>query len=264
MNSYNNTYVVRDYKNASEDETDSGNSEIEHILKKTEKLTMEDLQRACKYFHISIEELLRQAKESKKKRLRESLSRSSVPSRGYSPDNSDTETDDRSSDHSNHSGEDDSEIKNSRIRIPLPVDSPLKRSVNKKKASPLKKKSPKSPIKVVSFQRIKKIVSKKKIPKHEMKLLSIHYSIPVKSGITGIWFAAAKKGHIFVMKQLYKKGHIDEINITDDKGMTAEQIADKNKRGHIAKWLQTESIQTVALHVPKPYHFKQQYTSSEE
>jgi transcriptional regulator with XRE-family HTH domain len=258
MNSYNNTYVVRDYKNASDDESNSSNSEIEHILKKTEKLTMEDLQRACKYFHISVEELLRQAKESKKKRLRESL-RGGVPSRGYSPDNSDTETDDRSG-----SGEDDSEIKNSRIRIPLPVDSPLKRSVNKKKASPLKKKSPKSPIKVVSFQRIKKIVSKKKIPKHEMKLLCIHYSIPVKSGITGVWFSAAKKGHIFVMKQLYKKGHIDEINITDDKGMTAEQIADKNKRGHIAKWLQSESIQTVALHVPKPYHFKQQYTSSEE
>jgi len=145
------------------------------------------------------------------------------------------------------------------IKVPLPTDAkdlpkPAPTQVERSKK---KKKVPKSPPKRVSFQKVQQIVKKKKIADHERKLLAIHYSVPVRFKIEGVWFAAAKKGHIQVMKQLYKNGHITDTNITNNHGQTAQQIAETNGRGHVAKWLQEESTQTVDLYVPRPRYFRQ-------
>ena len=215
----------------------STSNEIQNIINKPGKLTSEDLDKVCKYFNMTLNELMSKVKKNSKnyKKIKKTPLAPPVPE--YSE----------------------------KIVICLPMSiqpkPKLKPKLKKKSKSP---KTPKNKKRKLSYRRLKTIVNKKKISKHETKLLTFQYNIPIKRGLSGVWFAAAKKGHIYVMKTLYKNGHIKDVNITNKNGITAQEIAEGNKRGHIAKWLSSQSIQKVDISKNSGYKIKQTHSDSED
>lgn len=223
---YDEVIVNKDFKNGTDRATAQ---DIERIINKPGKLTKSDLKVIAGFFGLTLKDLVNEVRKTSQEKQSE-----------YSES----------------------------ITVPLPMEiQPISKSKPKSKTKKKKRRSSnkKSPKKTVTYAKIKKIVNKKKIPKHEMKLLCWHYNIPIRKGIQGVWFAAAKKGHIYIMKCLHKKGHIDDVNLTNEKGITAQQIAEKNRRGHISKWLSSESTQKVDISKNSGYrHFKQTYSDSDD
>jgi hypothetical protein len=222
-------------------------SEVDKILTKSSKLTSNDLIKICKYYNLTPIQLFR--------KIRDTLEDEHKNHRD-SGDNRDSGKCNNTIDSSNI------EYKGERIVVYLPQDE--KDKPKPKVVSP-KRKSPKKTPKPVSFTKIKSIVGKKNITKDDLRILSRHYKTRIKDGIGGIWFSAAQKGHLFILKKLNNiNKHIKDTNLTDKNGKTAQQIAESNNRGHVSKWLARQSTQHINIGPDTSYYFKQTHSSDSE
>jgi hypothetical protein len=224
-------------------------TEVNKILTKSSKLTSNDLIKICKYYNLTPIQLFKKLRNTFEEESKNSDSECSI-------DNSSSLDDEKDSIN---------KFNEEKIIVILPQDEHDKPKTKTASQTKHKTASPKKKLeKSISFSKIKSIVGKKKINKNDLRLLSQHYKTRIKDGLDGIWFSAAEKGHLFILKKLYSNKHIKDTNITNKTGKTAQQIAEINNRGHISKWLASESTQNIIIGHDTGYHFKQTHSSDSE
>lgn len=221
---------------------------VNRILNKPGKLTPRDLDTILEYYGMSLSDLvnrIRSRQHSHQENLKRT-GRTEVVTKNMEPNESYTT-----------------------ITIPLlcnesptkkATSSPKKRTSSSGSKSKSSKKKRHSSRPKVSFSTVKKIIGKKKFTSTDLKKLAHHYNVSVKNAIPEVWFAAAKKGHLLIMKELYKNGHVRDLSMTNRKGITAEEIAEDNRRGHIARWLTSTTTKKVPIGDESDYHFRQAYS----
>lgn len=223
---------------------------VNGVINKPGPLTPRELDLILRYFGMTLGDLLDRIKRIKQIRM---------------PDNKDD--DEHEHEYLVNEEDDGSYIT---ITVPLLCNTPppavptsprkTRRKRRSKRTTRPRSKTKKGP----AFATIKKIVNKKKFTNTDLKKLAQHYSVPKKEGITAIWFAAAKKGHLYIMKQLQKNGHVKDVNITNRKGLTAEEIAEDHNRGHVSKWLTGTSTKHVPIGDKSDYKFSQAFSDTDE
>ena len=148
-----------------------------------------------------------------------------------------------------------------KIVVPLPTDTDGGDTDDDNNTEEEVKPRPR-PHKKVNYRTVQRIVSKKTINDNELQKLLRFYQLPStnKPSINDVWFAAIKKGHLFVLKQLHRHHVINVHTIVDKRNQTSEQVASRNEK--IAKWLSDISTKKVNVIKKHNFHIKQKYSST--
>ena len=199
---------------------------IHDLINSSKKLTLKDLHKICKYYGITVDQL---AEKILSRRVKEGYTEIVV------------------------------------VKLPLAKPPPKKLSSTKKKLIKKISKKKKKKLPKIEYKTVRRLSSKRKIKPNEIRKMALYYNTRYNDGIKAIWFAAAKKGNLDVMKNLYKYKHIKDPDVTDDSGLCAEQLAEQKGHKKIKKWLLKIDVKKINISRDKDdYEFIQIDSNDDE